>query len=84
MPVGGHGRVDTGVIVSVLFVIAVIVVPLCGVSGLALILSFLRHVYDHGGAGDLLKAARAIREARGPSSNTTRSSPLPEEVTTSS
>jgi hypothetical protein len=71
-----------GYVVSILCVVAVIVASLSGVIGLGLILSFLRHVYDRGGAVDLLKAARAIREARGPSSSTMRSSQLSDEVTT--
>lgn len=49
---------------SVLMLVVAIGAPLCGVASLALILSFLRHVYDRGGADDLLKAARALREAR--------------------
>ena len=51
--------------VSVLLLVATIVTPLSGVASLALILRFLRHVYDRGGVSDLVQAARALRNERG-------------------
>lgn len=50
---------------SVLLLVAAIATPLSGVVGLALILRFLRHVYDCGGVGDLVQAAHALRDERG-------------------
>lgn len=44
--------------------VVLVVTPICGLAGLALTLRFLRHVYDRGGASDVVKVARAVRESQ--------------------
>ena len=48
--------------ISTLAVIGMIVSAVSGLASLALLLLFLRHVYDRGGLTDLMAAAKAVRQ----------------------